>query len=66
MHTNFVQDVRFSPSGENLASVGSDARIFIHHGAFEDSTKESTKEVTGDSHKGSIVGIGNALRGIRF
>ncbi|OBZ67657.1 putative WD repeat-containing protein C9G1.05 [Grifola frondosa] len=31
-HTKFVQDVRYAPSGEQFASVGSDAKIFIYEG----------------------------------
>jgi WD repeat-containing protein 1 (actin-interacting protein 1) len=54
-----VQDVRFSPSGDNLASVGSDFKIFIYNGLSGD----ILKEITGDSHKGSIVSTNNSLRG---
>lgn len=49
-HSKFVQDVRFSHSGDALASVGSDAKIFIHNGV----SGETIKEITGDGHTGSI------------
>jgi WD40 repeat protein len=54
-----VQDVRYSPSGDNFASVGSDAKIFIYDGK----SGETTKEITSDSHKGSIVSTSNSIPG---
>lgn len=53
-HSKFVQDVRFSHSGDALASVGSDAKIFIHNGI----SGETIKEITGDGHTGSISACG--------
>lgn len=50
-----MQDVRFSPSGDNLVSVGSDAKIFIHNGV----SGETVKGITSDSHTGSIVSASN-------
>ena len=54
-----MQDVRFSPSGDHFASVGSDAKIFVYNGASGD----IIREITGDSHTGSIVGTGNSSCG---
>ena len=54
-----MQDVRFSPKGENLASVGSDAKIYIYDGVLGD----TKKEITSDSHTGSIVSTSSALCG---
>lgn len=48
-HTNFVQDVRFSHSGDHFASVGSDRKLFFYDGK----TGETVGEV--DAHNGSIV-----------
>jgi len=31
-HTKFVQDVRYAPSGDHFASVGSDGKIFLYEG----------------------------------
>ncbi|KAF9788338.1 WD40 repeat-like protein [Thelephora terrestris] len=53
-HTKFVQDVRFSPSGDHLASVGSDTKIFIYNGA----SGETIREITSDSHTGSVTACG--------
>ncbi|KAF5389602.1 hypothetical protein D9757_004234 [Collybiopsis confluens] len=50
-HTKFVQDVRFSPSGDIFASVGSDYKIFLYDGK----TGDTLSEVTDDSHKGSVM-----------
>lgn len=58
-HTKFVQDVRFSPSGDHLASVGSDAKIFIYNGA----SGETAKEITCNSHTGSIVSTDDVVHG---
>ena len=50
-HTKFVQDVRYSPSGDHFASVGSDAKIFIYDGK----TGDTLNEFTEIPHTGSIV-----------
>jgi WD40 repeat protein len=50
-HTKFVQDVRYSHSGDHFASVGSDAKIFIYDGK----TGDTLNEFTQDPHKGTIV-----------
>jgi WD40 repeat protein len=50
-HTKFVQDVRYSSSGERFASVGSDAKAFIYDGK----TGETSKELTQSPHTGTIV-----------
>ncbi|EIN08347.1 WD40 repeat-like protein [Punctularia strigosozonata HHB-11173 SS5] len=49
-HTNFVQDVRYAPSGDHFASVGSDAKIFLYDGKTGDISAELPK-----GHKGSIM-----------
>ncbi|KZV76513.1 WD40 repeat-like protein [Peniophora sp. CONT] len=51
-HTKFVQDVRYAPSGDHFASVGSDGKLFLYDG------KEG--DVLGDfgaSHTGSVFGL---------
>ncbi|PCH35254.1 WD40 repeat-like protein [Wolfiporia cocos MD-104 SS10] len=50
-HTKFVQDVRYSPSGDHFASVGSDAKIFLYDGK----TGETLGEITDSPHSGSIM-----------
>ncbi|KAK0458981.1 WD40 repeat-like protein [Desarmillaria tabescens] len=50
-HTKFVQDVRYAPSGDHFASVGSDAKIFIYDGK----TGETSNEFTDSPHKGTIM-----------
>ncbi|KAF6764248.1 WD-repeat-containing protein [Ephemerocybe angulata] len=50
-HTKFVQDVQFSPSGDQFVSVGSDSKIFLYDGK----TGETLAEVTESPHKGSIM-----------
>ncbi|KAM6503376.1 WD40-repeat-containing domain protein [Amanita muscaria] len=51
-HTKFVQDVRYSPSGDVFASVGSDSKIFLYDGK----TGDTLSELTDSPHKGSIMG----------
>ncbi|KAB5592203.1 Actin-interacting protein 1 [Ceratobasidium theobromae] len=48
-HTRFVQDVKFSPSGELFASVGSDMKAFLYNGE----TGETLGELTG-AHKDGL------------
>ncbi|KAJ3933322.1 MAG: WD40-repeat-containing domain protein [Lentinula lateritia] len=50
-HTKFVQDVRYAPSGDIFASVGSDFKIFLYDGKNGD----TLDEVTDSPHKGSIM-----------
>ncbi|KAJ6558029.1 WD40 repeat-like protein [Mycena capillaripes] len=50
-HTKFVQDVRYAPSGDHFASVGSDSKIFVYDGK----TGETVAEFTDSPHKGSIM-----------
>ncbi|KXN81676.1 hypothetical protein AN958_03923 [Leucoagaricus sp. SymC.cos] len=52
-HTKFVQDVKFSPSGDHFASVGSDSKIFLYDGK----TGETVAEVTDSPHKGTIFAV---------
>ncbi|KAF8652390.1 hypothetical protein AX16_004418 [Volvariella volvacea WC 439] len=51
-HTKFVQDVRYSPSGDIFASVGSDAKVFIYDGK----TGDNLAEFTEGAHTGTIYG----------
>ncbi|KIK68693.1 hypothetical protein GYMLUDRAFT_36180 [Collybiopsis luxurians FD-317 M1] len=50
-HTKFVQDVRFAPSGDYFASVGSDYKIFLYDGK----TGDTLCEVIDNPHKGSVM-----------
>ncbi|KDR80239.1 hypothetical protein GALMADRAFT_242541 [Galerina marginata CBS 339.88] len=49
-HTKFVQDVQYAPSGDQFASVGSDAKIFLYDGQ----TGDTVAEFTDSPHKGTI------------
>jgi WD40 repeat protein len=50
-HNRFVQDVRFAPSGDLFASVGSDAKVFLYDGK----TGETKADLGEGFHKGTIV-----------
>ncbi|KAJ7717627.1 WD40 repeat-like protein [Mycena maculata] len=50
-HTKFVQDLRYAPSGDHFASVGSDSKIFLYDGK----TGDTVAELTDSPHKGSIM-----------
>ena len=50
-HTNLVQDVRYSPSGDHFASGGSDMKLFVYDGK----TGDTLGEFIENGHKGSIV-----------
>ncbi|KAI6029667.1 WD40-repeat-containing domain protein [Pisolithus microcarpus] len=52
-HTKFVQDVRYAPSGDVFASVGSDFKVFLYDGK----TGETLVELTGAeyAHNGSVM-----------
>jgi hypothetical protein len=50
-HSKFVQDVRYAPSGDHFASVGSDAKVYVYDGK----TGETLGELAEGAHKGSIV-----------
>ena len=52
-HTKFVQDVRYSPSGDHFVSVGSDSKIFIYDGK----TGDTVAKVSDSPHTGSIVSL---------
>jgi WD40 repeat protein len=45
--------VRYAPSGDHFASVGSDSKIFLYDGK----TGETVAEFTDSPHKGSIVRV---------
>lgn len=52
-HTRFVQDARFSPSGELLVSVGSDSKVFLYDGKTGD-----VKADLGEGlHSGTIFAV---------
>lgn len=50
-HTRFVQDVRYAPSGDLFASVGSDYKVFLYDGK----TGDTLAEFTENAHNGSVV-----------
>ncbi|KAK7020199.1 WD40 repeat-like protein [Paramarasmius palmivorus] len=50
-HTKFVQDVRYAPSGDLFASVGSDSKLFLYDGK----TGDTMAEITDTPHKGSVM-----------
>jgi len=52
-HTRFVQCVRFSPDGQFVISVGSDAKIFLYDG----STGDKIAEITDGAHAGGIFSM---------
>lgn len=54
-HTKFVYDVKFSPDGSQLVSVGADARIFIYDAKTGDDIAELTDNDNG--HTGSIFAV---------
>ncbi|CCG81173.1 Uncharacterized WD repeat-containing protein C9G1.05 [Taphrina deformans PYCC 5710] len=54
-HTTFVYDVKFSPDGTHLVSVGADARIFVYDAKTGDDVKELIDEK--NCHKGSIFAV---------
>lgn len=53
-HVKFVQDVRYAPSGDHFASVGSDAKIFLYEGK----AGETLGEFTDSPHSGSVMACG--------
>jgi WD40 repeat protein len=54
-HTKFALDVRYSPSGNHFASVGSDGKVFLYDGKVGDSLGEFS-----ESHTGTAVSQLNA------
>uniref|UniRef100_A0A0W0F669 Uncharacterized protein n=1 Tax=Moniliophthora roreri TaxID=221103 RepID=A0A0W0F669_MONRR len=52
-HTKFVQDVRYAPSGDLFASVGSDYKFFVYDGKNGD----TVAEITDSPHKGSVMAV---------
>lgn len=54
-HTKFVYDVKFSPDGNQLVSVGADAKIFVYDGMTGDDVAEMADDENG--HKGSIFAV---------
>lgn len=53
-HTKFVYDVKFSPDGSKLVSVGADAKIFLYDGKTGDDIGELSDP---SGHTGSIFAV---------
>ncbi|KAF8306110.1 YVTN repeat-like/Quino protein amine dehydrogenase, partial [Clavulina sp. PMI_390] len=51
-HTRFVQDVRFSPSGDVFGSAGADGAVFLYNGTTGDVVAELK-----DAHQGSAMAM---------
>jgi hypothetical protein len=49
-HTKFVQDVRYAPSGDHFASVGSDGKVFLYDGKAGETLGEFS-----EGHSGTAV-----------
>jgi len=49
-HTKFVQDVRYAPSGDHFASVGSDGKIFLYDGKAGDTVGEFSEGHAGTAY----------------
>ena len=58
-HTRYVQDIKYAPSGDLFASVGSDAKVFMYDGT----TGDVKAELTEGAHTGSVVSV--LLRSMR-
>lgn len=54
-HSKFVYDVKFSPDGSKLVSVGADAKIFVYDGKTGDNIMELVDANNG--HKGSVFAV---------
>ncbi|EEP76084.1 conserved hypothetical protein [Uncinocarpus reesii 1704] len=52
-HNNYIYGVAFSPSGDNLVSVGGDRRIWLYDGK----TGEPKVQIGEGEHKGSIFAV---------
>lgn len=52
-HTNFVNDVKFSPDGNFIVTVGSDSKI----GLYDGKTGEFQKFIGNGEHKGTIFAV---------
>lgn len=52
-HTNFVRDVKYSPDGQFIVSVGSDRAIVLYDGK----TGEFSKKIGEGEHHGSIFAV---------
>ena len=50
MHSCFMEDVQYTPSGGLFASAGTDSKVFL-----DDSRTGDTMAELKDTHKGSIV-----------
>ncbi|CAG0893048.1 unnamed protein product [Darwinula stevensoni] len=52
-HTRYVQAVRYSPNGEQLASGGFDGKVFLYDGK----TSDLITEIGSPAHKGGVYGV---------
>ncbi|KIY61197.1 WD40 repeat-like protein [Cylindrobasidium torrendii FP15055 ss-10] len=50
-HTKYIQDVRYAPSGDHFASVGSDAKVFLYDGK----EGEMVAEFNDSPHTGTVM-----------
>jgi len=60
-HTKFVQDVRYAPSGDHFASVGSDGKIFLYDGKVGETLAEFS-----EGHSGTAVSQARVLSAPHF
>ncbi|KAI0281822.1 quinon protein alcohol dehydrogenase-like superfamily [Russula aff. rugulosa BPL654] len=60
-HTKFALDVRYAPSGDHFASVGSDGKVFLYDGKVGDSLGEFSESHTGTSYALSWSSDSNAI-----
>jgi WD40 repeat protein len=49
-HTKFVQDVRYAPSGDHFASVGSDGKVFLYDGKAGETLGEFSEGHSGTAY----------------
>ncbi|KAF8259995.1 WD40-repeat-containing domain protein [Lactarius quietus] len=49
-HTKFVQDVRYAPSGDHFASVGSDGKVFLYDGKTGETLGEFSEGHSGTAY----------------
>jgi len=60
-HTKFALDVRYAPSGDHFASVGSDGKVFLYDGKVGDSLGEFSESHTGTAYALSWSPDSNAI-----
>ena len=57
VHTNFVQQVAFSPSGDKLVSVGSDKKIVVHNLNSKNGEPSNAPISQTSCHEGTVFGV---------